>query len=141
MKDVNKVILVGRLGKDPVQTATKKGTTVVHFPLATSRRVSSEQEGEGGLEPGARPPGTYPKEETQWHRVVAWGKQGELCAQFLKKGQPVYVEGSYRSRKYQTQDGQERYMHEVHAESVVFLSQRRRAPEASEESAPLEATG
>lgn len=111
MRDVNKIILLGRLGADPVQRATKTGLPVVHFPLATSRKVHTENDLEG------RPTG----EETQWHRVVVWGKQGETCAQFLRKGQPVYVEGNFRSRKFDGKDGAERMSFEVHAENVVFL--------------------
>jgi single-strand DNA-binding protein len=104
------VILVGRLGADPVQRETKTGNTVVHFPLATSRRIKGESdEAETSVE------------ETQWHRIVAWGKQGETCAQFLKKGEPVFVEGTLRSHKYEGKDGQSRMSFEVHAESVSFL--------------------
>ncbi|MCM2279661.1 MAG: single-stranded DNA-binding protein [Oligoflexia bacterium] len=108
MKDVNKVILIGRLGSDPIQRETKSGVAVVHFPLATSRRLK-----EGDQES---------TEETQWHRIVAWGKQGELCAQYLKKGQTVFVEGSMRSHKYETKSGDARMSFEVHLENVSFLS-------------------
>jgi single-strand DNA-binding protein len=113
MKDVNKIILMGRLGADPVQRETKNGLSVVNFPLATARKVregSKSEEGEEVL-----------SEETQWHRVVAWGKQGEACAQYLKKGQPVFVEGMLRSRKYEGTDGASRLSFEVHAENVSFL--------------------
>jgi single-strand DNA-binding protein len=122
MKDINKVILVGRLGADPVQRETKNGTPVVHFPLATSRRIQQDSEnGENIIE------------ETQWHRVVAWGKQGENCAQFLKKGASVYVEGTMRSHKYDGKDGAQRIAFEVHAENVSFLSNpRTKVPEATD---------
>jgi single-strand DNA-binding protein len=116
MKDVNKVILVGRLGGDPIQRATKQGTAVVHFQVATSRRVLKE-----GLTEGAEDVRT---EETQWHRVVVWGKQGEACAQYLKKGNPVYIEGSFRSHKYDGKDGQSRMAYEVYAENVSFIHTR-----------------
>jgi single-strand DNA-binding protein len=118
MKDINKVILVGRLGKDPVQRETKTGLAVTHFPLATSRRIrpDGQAEGEEGAEAEARA-----KEETQWHRVVVWGKQGEACSQFLRKGEPVYVEGTLRSHKYDGKDGQSRVSFEVHADEVSFL--------------------
>jgi single-strand DNA-binding protein len=124
MKDINKVILVGRLGADPVQRETKSGTVLVHFPLATSRRTAPESEGE---EPG---------EETQWHRVVAWGKQGEVCCRYLKKGESIYLEGNLRSRKYSGKDGIERTQTEVHLENVSFLSggrSRRNEREATAE--------
>lgn len=110
MKDINKVILVGRLGADPTQRETKNGIAVVHFPLATTRRIHPET---GTPEPIS--------EETQWHKIVTWGKQAEHCAQFLKKGASVYVEGSMRSHKYEGKDGNQRTAFEVHAECVSFL--------------------
>ena len=121
MKDVNKVILIGRLGANPVLRETKSGFSVVHFPLATSRRVQSNEK-EGEL-----------MEETQWHRVVTWGKQGEICAQHLKKGSSVFIEGSMRSHKYEAKDGQSRMAFEVHAENVSFLgAPKMHASETSE---------
>ncbi len=107
MKDMNRVLLIGRLGTDPVQRETKTGTTVVNFSLAT-KRVFRDREG-------------LKTEHTDWHRVVTWGKEGERCAQFLKKGNAVSVEGSVRSRKYQAKDGSDRIAFEVHAYSVGFL--------------------
>ncbi|MBC7693616.1 MAG: single-stranded DNA-binding protein [Methylotenera sp.] len=115
MKDVNKIILMGRLGADPIQRETKSGLPVVHFPLATARKV---KDGSGALDDeGER----IVNEETQWHRVVAWGKQGEACAQHLKKGQAVFVEGNLRSRKYEGKDGTSRMSFEVHVENISFL--------------------
>ena len=122
MKDVNKIILVGRLGSDPVARETKSGISVVNFSVATSRKLKSE-----GTEEGAEV-GTA-LEETQWHRIVAWGKQGEICSQYLRKGQPVYIEGSVRTRKFESKDGAERIAFEVHAESVSFLGRSSRTPE------------
>jgi single-strand DNA-binding protein len=114
MKDVNKIILIGRLGADPILRETKTGAVVVHFPVATARRVKP-------TEPTDEEPKTEKTEETQWHRIVAWGRQGETCAQYLKKGQKVYVEGSILSRKYEAKDGSERMSFEVIAETVSFL--------------------
>lgn len=111
MKDVNKIILIGRLGNDPIRRETKAGKAVVHFPLATSRKF--REDGEGQEE--------TLQEETQWHRVVAWGRQGEVCAQYLKKGHPVYVEGMVKTNKFTGEDGETRYFVEVHAENVSFL--------------------
>jgi single-strand DNA-binding protein len=111
MMDVNKVILVGRLGAEPVQRETKAGNPVTSFSLATSRRVRVEGDAEG------QPTG----EETVWHRVVVWGRQGETCAQYLHKGHAVYVEGAVRSRKYDAKDGTQRTTFEVHADVVSFL--------------------
>jgi single-strand DNA-binding protein len=110
MRDVNKVILVGRLGADPVKRETRNGIPVVHFPVATGRKVKSGPE-EGAL----------PIEQTQWHQVVAWGKQGLACAAFLRKGNSVYVEGALLSRKYTDKEGEERVSFEIQADQVSFL--------------------
>jgi single-strand DNA-binding protein len=115
MKDVNKIMLIGRLGTDPVQRETKNGLAVVHFPLATSRRVVEQ-------EPGAE---AKEREETQWHKIVVWGKQAEACKLYLVKGQAVFVEGMMRSRKYTNKEGAERISFEVHAENVSFLGRKR----------------
>ncbi len=92
---------------------TKTGAVVVHFPVATSRRVKSTEPSETEE--------VKMTEETQWHRIVAWGRQGETCAQYLKKGQKVYVEGSILSRHYEAKDGTDRMSFEVIAETVSFL--------------------
>lgn len=107
--DINKVILVGRLGGDPVLRQTKNGIAVASFSMATSRRLKSE-------------PGAEPVEETQWHRVVAWGKQGQRCSEFLRKGSSVLVEGAVRTRKFSDSQGVARLAFEVHADQVSFLS-------------------
>ncbi len=117
MKDINKIIIIGRLGADPILRETKTGSVVVHFPVATSRRVKSTEPSETEE--------VVMKEETQWHRVVAWGRQGESCAQYLKKGQKVYVEGSILSRQYEGKDGLEKTSFEVIAETVSFLGGKR----------------
>jgi len=114
MKDINKIILIGRLGADPILRETKTGAVVVHFPVATSRRVKSTEPAENEEE-------VKMTEETQWHRIVAWGRQGETCAQYLKKGKKVYVEGSILSRHYEAKDGTDRMSFEVIAETVSFL--------------------
>jgi single-strand DNA-binding protein len=118
MKDLNKVILIGRLGNDPIRRETKNGTPVAHFSLATSRLLpAASVEGDLGEEAGE--PGK--REETVWHNIVVWGRQGEVCYQFLRKGRTVYVEGAMRKRAFTTKDGQERVSFEVHADSVGFL--------------------
>lgn len=130
MKDVNKIILIGRLGADPILRETKTGAVVVHFPVATARRVKP-------TEPLTDETETKKEEtrleETQWHRIVAWGRQGEVCAQYLKKGQKVYVEGSVLSRKYEAKDGSEKMSFEVVAETVSFLGGGRTAGEETRE--------
>lgn len=116
MRDVNKVILIGRLGSDPVQKETKSGLVVASFSLATSRR------GKEDTEP-----------QTQWHKVVVWGKQAEACTTYLKKGHSVYVEGIIKARKYESKDGSARTTMEVHAEDVSFLGGAKAKSLASEE--------
>jgi single-strand DNA-binding protein len=117
MKDVNKIILIGRVGADPIQRETKNGVPVVNFPLATRRRLR----GEGPEAEVAGEVAEASGEETQWHRVVVWGREGEVCTQYLRKGQAVYVEGSVRSRKFEAKDGTSRMAFEVHADNVSFL--------------------
>src|SRR5437773_3533883 len=111
MIDVNKIILVGRLGADPVKKATKTGLAVTNFNVATSyRRMAKDAPLEDGEIPMV--------DQTQWHHVVAFGKLGEICAERLKKGSPVYVEGTYRSRNYPGKDGLQRTWWEVQSEKI-----------------------
>lgn len=131
MKDVNKIILIGRLGADPVQRETKNGVPVVHFSVATSRRLRDDDSASGEGETGGQGP-AFPREETQWHRIVAWGRQGENCAQYLKKGHSVFVEGSLRSHKFEGKDGNSRMAFEIHADNVIFLNRTRTTGSRSE---------
>lgn len=105
MKDVNKVILVGRLGADPVQKETQSGKSMCRFSVAT--RIQSDPE------------------RTEWHRVVVWGNSAQPCAKYLHKGDLVYLEGSLRSHKFVTDDDETRMIHEIHAYKVNFLSLKR----------------
>jgi single-strand DNA-binding protein len=109
MKDMNKIFIMGRLGADPEIKETKTGGKMAVFSVATSRWVKD----------GAEP-------VTQWHRVVAWGKQSETCATYLKKGRSVLVEGSLRMQKYKDKDGIERRSTEIYADDVTFLSGQQR---------------
>ena len=136
MKDVNKVILVGRLGADPIQRHTKSGFPVAHFAVATSRRIykdntsasppNENSESSANTVTSAKSessPAHSPAhvEETQWHQIVAWGKQGEACTQYLKKGHSVYVEGMIKSRNWESKDGSQRTSFEIHSENISFL--------------------
>ena len=112
---VNKVILVGRLGADPELRSTVAGTPVCNLRLATNRRWRAD---DGRQE-----------EETCWHRIVVWGKQGESCASYLRKGRQVYVEGRIRNDSYTDKEGIKRYKNEVVSNRVVFLSDGARASE------------
>jgi single-strand DNA-binding protein len=107
---VNKVILVGNLGKDPEVRFTPSGRAVAHFPVATSE-VWNDTNGDR-------------KERTEWHNVVVWAKQAEACGQYLAKGRQVYIEGSIRTRQYDDKDHVRRYMTEVIAQRVQFLGPR-----------------
>jgi single-strand DNA-binding protein len=104
---VNKVILVGNLGKDPEVRFTPNGRALAKFPVATSERWT-DQDGNK-------------QERTEWHNVVVWGKQAETCGQYLAKGRQVFVEGSIRTRQYDDKDGNKRYITEIVARDVRFL--------------------
>lgn len=103
---VNKVILVGRLGRDPELRYTPQGVAVATLSMATDRRYK-DREGKA-------------VEETQWHRVVVWAGQAESCERYLSKGRQVYVEGRLQHRSYE-KEGQTKYMTEVVADAVRFL--------------------
>lgn len=104
---VNKVILVGNLGKDPEVRFTPNGRALAKFPVATSEKWTDQD--------GNR------QERTEWHNVVVWGKQAETCGQYLAKGRQVFIEGSIRSRQYDDKDGNKRYITEIVARDVRFL--------------------
>lgn len=105
---VNRVILVGRLGKDPEVRYTGSGAAVCTFTLATSKSWKDKD--------GNR------QDKTEWHRIVAWGKTGELCGEYLSKGSQAYIEGEIESRSYQDKQGVDRYVTEIKAQTVQFLS-------------------
>jgi len=120
MRDVNKVLLMGRLGSDPVSRETPSGVALTRFSVATSMRKKSDGRDGAGDAASGEAEGEE-RESTVWHRVVAWGREGEVCARYLKKGAPVFVEGRIRQNRYTTKDGQQRTDFEVHAERVNFL--------------------
>jgi single-strand DNA-binding protein len=107
MAGVNKVILVGNLGRDPEIRYTKDGQAVANFTLATTENFSSRD--------GKR------EERTEWHRIVVWGKTAENCAQYLSKGRTVYIEGRIQTREWEDKEGQKRKTTEVVAQTVQFL--------------------
>src|SRR6266446_10297158 len=108
-RSVNKVILVGNLGKDAETKFTQGGTAVTKFTIATGRRWKDKQSGEW-------------KEETDWHNIVLW--QAENLANYLLKGKQVYVEGRLQTRSYDDKDGKKQYFTEVVAEDVILLGGR-----------------
>ena len=110
-RGVNKVILIGNLGRDPETRYTASGSAVTNITLATSETWRDKQTGEQ-------------QERTEWHRVVFFGKLGEIAGEYLRKGSKVYVEGSLRTRKWQGQDGQDRYTTEIVANEMQMLDSR-----------------
>lgn len=110
MASVNKVILVGNLGRDPELRYTQGGQAVANFTIATTERFSTRD--------GDR------QERTEWHRIVTWGKTAELCAQYLSKGRSVYLEGRLQTREWEDKEGQKRKTTEITAQTVQFLGGR-----------------
>lgn len=108
MASVNKVILIGNLGRDPELRHTSGGNSVCNFAIATTEKWT-DKEGQK-------------QERTEWHQIVVWGKQGENCEKYLSKGSPVYVEGSLQTRQWDDKDGNKRYTTEVNARQIQFLS-------------------
>src|SRR5262252_323283 len=105
---VNKVILVGRLGKDPELKYTASGTPFCRFSIATSDVWNDKASGER-------------QEKTEWHNIVAWDRLAEICNQYLTKGRLVYIEGSLQTREWDDQDGNKRRTTEVRARDMVML--------------------
>ncbi len=110
MSNVNRVILVGRLGADPELRYTADGTPVATFRVATSETRKNKD--------GTR------TERTEWHRIVAWRRLGEIAGEYLKKGGLVYVEGSIQSREYEGRDGVKRKAFEIVASGMKMLGGR-----------------
>ena len=117
MASVNRVILVGNLGRDPELRYTAGGQPVASFSVATNERWN-DREGKT-------------QERTEWHRIVVWGKQGENCANYLQKGRTVYIEGRLQTREWEDKEGQKRQTTEVVAQSVQFLDRREGGPRGS----------
>jgi single-strand DNA-binding protein len=128
-KSINRVILVGRLGRDPEMRSTAQGKPVCDLSLATNRRT-----GPAGAD------GERPTEVTDWHKVVAWEKLAETCHRYLTKGQQVYVEGRIQNKRWTTPDGQPRLSTEVIASDVMFLSPKREAPPEGATATPFDPT-
>lgn len=108
MRGVNKVMLIGRLGKDPELRYTTNGQPVANFTLATTEVRGSKD--------------TEKQEYTEWHRVVAWGRLAEICGEYLSKGKMVYVEGSLRTRSWDDKQGNKRWTTEIISQTMQILS-------------------
>ena len=110
MRGVNKVILVGNLGRDPEVRYIKDGTAVANLRLATSE-TWNDQNGQK-------------QERTEWHRIVAWGKLAEIAKEYMSKGRQIYVEGKLQTRSWDDRDGNKRYTTEVKADQIIMLGTR-----------------
>jgi single-strand DNA-binding protein len=111
MAGINKVILIGRLGSDPEVRYTPSGVAVANFSIATSEEWTDKDSGEK-------------KERTEWHRIVAWRRLGEICGEYLSKGRQVYVEGRLQTRSWDDRDGNNKYTTEIVASDIQFLGSR-----------------
>jgi len=133
MASVNKVILVGNLGKDPETRYAPSGDAITNITLATTDSWKDKATGEK-------------KEATEWHRVVFFGRLAEIAGEYLKKGRSVYVEGRLRTRKWQDKEGQDRYTTEIVADRMQMLGNREggsasMASEPPDHGAPAEPRG
>ncbi|QIA76809.1 single-stranded DNA-binding protein [Rodentibacter caecimuris] len=111
MAGVNKVIIVGHLGNDPEIRTMPNGDAVANISVATSESWTDKNTGER-------------REMTEWHRIVFYRRQAEICGEYLKKGSQVYVEGRLRTRKWQDQNGQDRYTTEIQGDVMQMLGSR-----------------
>ena len=131
MASVNKVIIVGNLGRDPETRSFPNGDQVANVTVATTDRWKDKASGDM-------------KESTEWHRISFFGRLAEIAGQYLRKGSQVYVEGSLRTRKWTDKDGIEKYSTEIRADSMQMLGQRQggeqqAAPRQAPASAPAKA--
>ena len=117
MKSLNKVQLIGNVGKDPELKYTPSGVAVASFSMATTEKW---KDNDGN-----------PQEKTEWHNLVAWRKLAEIVGEYVKKGKPLYVEGKIQTRSYE-KDGVKRYSTEIVADEIIMLgSGEQRKPEAT----------
>ena len=111
MASLNKVMLIGNLGRDPEVRYMPSGGAMCNISIATTDNWTDKSSGEK-------------REKTEWHRIVMFGKQAELAEQYLKKGSPLYIEGRLQTRKWTTKEGEDKYTTEVIADRMQFLGRR-----------------
>jgi single-strand DNA-binding protein len=111
MASINKVIIIGNLGRDPETRYLPSGDAVTNITVATTDKYKDKTTGD-------------PKEITEWHRVAMFGKLAEIAGQYLKKGSQVYIEGKLQTRKWQDKEGQDRYTTEIRADTMQMLGSR-----------------
>ena len=117
---MNKVILIGNLGADPELKYAQSGTAVCNFSLATTEKYT-DKSGEK-------------QEETEWHRIVAWGRLAEICGEYLSRGKKVVIEGKIRTREWTDKDEKKRYTTEIIARQMVMLGAGENTPKQEKES-------
>lgn len=110
MASLNKVLLIGNLGRDPEIRYTGSGTAVASFSLATSERFKNK--------------GGEWEERTEWHNIIFWGRLAEIAGEYLAKGKTVFIEGKLQTRKWQDRDGKDRYTTEIIGEKMLMLSRK-----------------
>jgi single-strand DNA-binding protein len=110
MASLNKVLLIGNLGKDPEVRYTTSGTAVASFSIATSEKFKNK--------------GGEREERTEWHNVILWGRLAEIAGEYLTKGKTVFIEGRLQTRKWQDRDGKDRYTTEIVGDKMQMLSKR-----------------
>jgi single-strand DNA-binding protein len=120
-RGLNKVMLIGHLGREPEMRYTPSGRPVTSFSLAATRTWNSPD--------GER------REETEWFNIVAWGNLAEICKQYLAKGQQVYIEGRLQTRRWEDQEGKKHYATEVVANEMIMLGERPARPSTGGEAA------
>lgn len=128
---INKAILIGNLGRDPEVKYTQSGTAIANFSVATTEKWKDKNTGEQ-------------KERTEWHRIDAWGRLGEICGEYLSKGSRVYIEGRIQTDEWQDRDGNKRYTTKIVATEMKMLDRKDsgggygqpRAPEVQEYDGP-----
>ncbi len=125
MASINKVIIVGNLGKDPEVRYIPNGQAVANFTVATNESWTNKTNGQR-------------EERTEWHRIVAWGKLAEFCKGYLNKGKQVYIEGRIQTRQWEDKEGNSRWTTEVIAQTLQLLG---RAPQGSGEEIPTNLPG
>ncbi len=127
-RGINKVILVGNLGQDPEVRYSASGAAVATISIATSEQWTDKQSGQK-------------QEKTEWHRVVMFNRLGEIAGEYLKKGSQVYIEGKLQTRKWQDQNGQDRYTTEIVANEMQMLGGRGGASDYNQGAAPAPQRG
>ena len=124
MAGINKVIIVGHLGNDPEMRSMPNGEAVANISVATSEAWTDKNTGER-------------REVTEWHRIVFYRKLAEICGQYLKKGAQVYIEGRLRTRKWQDQNGQDRYTTEIQGDVMQMLGTRPQSADGANNPQPM----